>query len=90
MSTPSDTYDIGPPSDYVAGHIMIGTTLLVEATDVNGTLGESKSVVGGLIIHQTSTPGAAVPANSTIPYMSRPTMHLLSRITHGSNALGKL
>ena len=31
MSLHADTFDHGPPSDYLAGHIMIGTTLLVES-----------------------------------------------------------
>ena len=31
MSLHADTFDHGPPSDYLTGHIMIGATLLVES-----------------------------------------------------------
>ena len=31
MASPSATYDIGPPSDYSAGHAAIGVTLFIEA-----------------------------------------------------------
>lgn len=30
-NTTTGTYDIGPPSDYMAGHALIGTTLFIEA-----------------------------------------------------------